>query len=191
MGKVLAGLVVAVTLVGFSLPANAVIISVSAAGNSSTGGTGLNTGVNVTTGDDLWITVNPNDCWSAGTGNRTTNADGLVVVPPSCQAATWPFGNHTQGGLTAPFASLVGMIGANPFFFVGTNFNATVAQSGLLLLYFFDSNAGDNSGSVLATIMNHGQGQVAVPEPNTILLLSIGLAVLGFARRWPKRRVRS
>jgi len=119
MGKNLAGLVVAMTLVGFSLPANAVIVDVSAQTNSTSGGgTGLDTGVNVTAGDSLWIMVDPDDCWSAGSGNRTTNADGLVATGiPTCQTSPWTSGVWTQGGLTAPFASLVGSLDTGASFF--------------------------------------------------------------------------
>ena len=161
-----------------SLPTVAAPFTVFAQGNSTTGGTGLNTGLNINVGDRLVVSVAGNDCWSAGPGNRIANADGLVLVPSVCQSAPWNSGEWTQGGLTAPYVSLVGSLNnGTTFFLLGTSFDQIMADAGALSLWFFDSNNGDNFGDIVANVrVNPGQGNV--PEPGTMILLAIGLGLI-------------
>ena len=70
---------------------------VKAKENSSTGGTPLKTGIDVTPGDLIVINCSPSATWSAGNANRTSNANGLGN-PMGGQ-----FGSHSQGGFSFLF----------------------------------------------------------------------------------------
>jgi hypothetical protein len=50
---------------------------VKAKENSLSGGTPLQTNISVKPGQLLTITASPDDRWSAGAGDRTSNANGL------------------------------------------------------------------------------------------------------------------
>lgn len=162
------------------LNAQAGVVEVFAQANSSTGGAGAVTGTTVNIGDRLVMVTDVTDCWSAGPTPRDSNADGLVGAAGTCQP-TALFSNWTQGGLSAPYGSLVGKIGGGAFFLVGTFFDQIMASAGALTLYYWDSNSGDNSGSVRVSIsVNSRQG---VPEPGVLGILSLGLGLLLFRRR--------
>ncbi len=117
---------------------------------------------------------------------RWSNADGLVATllatgsDESAQAAGTQiganFGPYSQGNLSAPYGALVGRIGAGDFFVVGTQYAGTAASSGVLKLFYWDSNAGDNAQYITADV-------TAVPEPGTYALIFAGLAALGLASR--------
>lgn len=120
-------------------------VEVAARANSSSGGSGKAIGFELGAGDLLTVRVDPGDTWSAGDDqphSRESNADGLQQN----------YGLHLSGNLSAPFGSLVGRIGSGPFFVIGTSFEAEVKESGPLLLYYWDSDAFNNSGSVTAVI---------------------------------------
>jgi PEP-CTERM motif len=178
------------------LSSAAALVQVKALENSTTGGVGVSA-PSFTIGDLFTISVNPNDLWSAGAIPRWSNANGLTGpdlitdggfdLPsgisqdaiPSGTIGPGNFGNWTQGGLSAPFGSLVGAWGnaPNTFFFIGTNFDGTALDS-VLNLYFFDSFAPDNTGSILADI-----NITAVPEPEIFALMLTGLGIVGFSGR--------
>jgi hypothetical protein len=119
--------------------------------------------------------------WDAGALPRWSNADGLVAdlfatgsdesLQPLGTLIGQNFGLHSQGGFSAPYGALVGRIGAGDFFMVGTSYAGTAAATGMLKLFYWDSNAGDNSQYVSASIS-------AVPEPGTYSLLLAGLAAM-------------
>lgn len=166
--------------------------TVFAQGNSTSGGTGVAT-FNLLAGQSFSVSVAKDDFWNAGALPRWSNANGLSasfnysagmdaeipVYTPGTQIGS-DFGNHSQGGLAAPFGSLVGSIGGGNFFFIGTGYTATAATSGLLTLHYFDSNASDNTGSILAQV-------TAVPEPETYALLLAGLGLMGAVARRRKQ----
>ena len=73
--------------------------------------------------------------------------------------------------------SLAGRIGAaGSYFQIGSSYSAPVSGNGHLFLAFVDSDANNNTGSVMATI-------TAVPEPGTYALLLAGLGVVGAVGR--------
>jgi len=115
--------------------------------NSVVGGTPLDTGIDVKPGKFLTISVPPDETWSAGAGQRTSNANGLSN-PLGAN-----FGTFSHNGFSYLFGSLVGTIdGGKTFFPVGTQLEMTVLGPGRLSLAYWDSINGDNSGSVTATV---------------------------------------
>lgn len=87
------------------------------------------------------------------------------------------FGLHSQGGLSAPFGTLVGQLNST-FFILGTGFSGVAPAAGTLRLFYWDSNSEDNTGTIVANVNVN-----AVPEPSTVFLLLAGIGSLGFALR--------
>ena len=160
---------------------------VEAQAHSSAAGVGLAT-IDLVAGQSFSVSVDPTDLWSAGALPRWSNADGLTGplfatgADDSGQAAGVQiganFGTHTQGNLSAAFGTLVGQIGAGDFFAIGTAFNGVASATGTLKLFYWDSNSGDNTEFVTASVMT-----TAVPEPETYALMLAGLAAVGWAAR--------
>ena len=159
--------------------------------NSSGGGVGMAT-VSLTAGDSFSVLVDPNDLWNAGALPRWSNADGLTGPlfatgsddsgqPAGTQIGA-DFGIHTQGNLSAAFGTLVGQIDSGDFFAIGTSFNGIAAASGVLKLYYWDSNFGDNTEHITASVTVG-----AIPEPETYALMLAGLGLVG----WMARRRRA
>jgi hypothetical protein len=158
---------------------------VDALANSSSGGTGLNS-VSLVAGNSFSVSVDTDDLWSAGALPRWSDADGLTGdrfatgSDESGEAAGTligaNFGLHSQGNLSAAFGTLVGQIGSGDFFAIGTSFSGIASATGTLKLYYWDSNNGDNRGSITATIN-------VVPEPETYALMLAGLGAIGFVAR--------
>ena len=120
---------------------------VKAKENSVSGGTGLQTGVSVTPGQLLTISVPPDDTWSAGAANRTSNANGLG------NPLGGNFGLYTKAPFSFLYGSLVGSLdNGSTFFAVGTHLDMTILNPGRLSLYYWDVNNADNTGSVTATV---------------------------------------
>lgn len=169
--------------------ARAITFDVYAQGNSSSGGTGVAT-VALTAGQAFSVSVDPNDLWNAGPLPRWSNADGLVgdLYATGSDDSLQPIGTHigepfslwTQDSFTAPYGSLVGVIGG-VHILLGTNFVGVAPATGTLNLYYWDSNNGDNSEKITADV------RTAVPDAGSSLALLGGAVVaLGaFRRRSP------
>ena len=121
---------------------------VKAKENSSTGGSGLNTGITLEKGDLLTVSVDPLDKWSAGGGPRESNANGLS------NPYGGDFGLYTKNGFSFFYGSLIGSFdGGKTFFGVGTRLEMTILNNGgELSLYYWDCNNQDNSGSITAIV---------------------------------------
>lgn len=193
----LASLAAAALLAPLASPATAAVVQydVDAAANSISGGTGLAT-VSVNLGDPLTITAGPTDLWSAGALPRWSNADGLVVnlvatagddsgqTPGTVIGAD--FGTVTINGFTAPYGALVGEIGG-AYQLIGTSFQGPAWGSGLLEFWYWDTNSGDNSGSIRVSFESAtnggGEPTVPVPVPAPLALLGVGALLAGYAGR--------
>jgi hypothetical protein len=171
-----------------SVVAQAAPVVVDAFVNSSSGGTGA-VAVSLLAGQGFTVTVGLTDLWNAGSLPRWSNADGLTGnafatgSDESGQLAgtqiSQDFGLYGQNGLSAAYGTLVGSFdNGSSFFKIGTSYSGTAASAGVLKLFYFDSNNGDNSGSITANV-------IAVPEPTSLALVLAGLGVVGFtaARR--------
>ncbi len=98
------------------------------------------TGVDLVEGDEVEISVDPDQTWSAGPDepfSRESNADGISWIEPL-----------TYGNFAANFGALVGQIGAGEYFLIGTAYVGTVSEPGRLSLYYWDDWFPDNSGHV-------------------------------------------
>jgi hypothetical protein len=174
--------------------ARAVTVDVFAQANSSTGGAGALTGVFLTLGQAFTVSAGLDDLWSAGDLPRWSNADGLTGdrfatgTDESGEAANTKigqnFGTWEQFSFSAPYGSLVGRIGSGDFFLVGTNFSDTANASGPLAPYYWDSNNGDNTGSIAANI-----SASAVPGPIVGAGLPGVVMALGGLIAWRRRRM--
>ncbi len=185
----------AVATLAIANPANAAAIIVDAAGNSSTGGSGANSGLVLIAGQTFTITSSLTDLWSAGALPRWSNANGLIgplfatgTDESGAAAGTLigsNFGLWNQNGISAPYGSLVGEIGG-VYQFLGANFNGAAWASGNLNLYYWDSNFGDNTQSITFDV---ALAQAAVPEPASWALMIVGFGLMGAALRRGKPKV--
>ena len=181
---------------GLSLcsPASATVFIVDAISHSSNSGAGIGLGtIDLAAGDNLTVTVNPNDLWNAGALPRWSNANGLTGdrfatgTDESGEAAGTrigsDFGQLTLNGFSAPYGSLVGQIGTGPdsYRLLGTSFSGEAWDTGTLTLFYWDTFTGDNSGSVAADVV--GGASALVPEPAAWALMIGGFGLAGAALR--------
>jgi len=153
---------------------------------------GLGSGVDTITlnaGDLFNISVSVDDLWSAGALPRFSTADGLngnlyaTATDDSGQAVGnligVDFGPYTTDGFTANYGQLVGRIG-NTYIALGTSYSGVAAESGVLKLYYWDSNFGDNTGKIAVNV-------TTVPEPENAAMMFAGLAAIGLLARRKSR----
>lgn len=121
---------------------------VKAKENSVSGGAPMVTGITVTKGQLLTIGVPADDTWSAGADNRESNANGLS------NPLGGNFGVFTKGSFSFFYGALVGSLDeGKTFFAVGTRMEMSILfPAGKLLLYYWDSNITDNTGSITANV---------------------------------------
>ncbi len=161
--------------------AHAATFNVSAVDNSVLGGTGgVETGLSFSAGETISGSVDSKDTWTASTTslnsnfNFTTNADGVDGT------------NWTHNGLTTAFGTLVGGINNN-YFVLGTEFNVTAPETGLLSLFYWDDIAIDNAGLVNVSV---NSGVSNVPVPAAVWLFGSGMiGLLGANRKKEKLTV--
>ena len=134
--------------------------------NSLGGGTGFDTGIFLTGGQSFSATANAADLWDNSGTDPTylTNANGHA------------FQQGTLDGLFDSYGALVGEIGSGPLFNVGTSFTGLANATGELKLFFFDSDAANNTGSVHVEVS-------AVPEPTNVALMALALGAFALTRR--------
>ncbi len=176
-----------ITLMLAANSASAIPVDVYAQANSTAGGIGGSTGLYLNTGDFFTVSADVNDLWSAGALPRWSNADGLtgnLYATGSDESGELAgtligkdFGLYTQYGLSLAYGSLVGSLGGD-FFLIGTSFSGNAIASGELLLWYWDSNNGDNSENIKVSI-----NTAMVPEPSILALLSLGVIGIGVLRR--------
>lgn len=170
------------------LPASAATFIVQALANSSSGGTALST-ISLTAGQAFTVNSSTNDLWSAGALPRFSDANGLVAnrfatsADDSGQAVGTligtNFGGYSQDGFTAPFGAMVGRINTN-YFLVGSSFAGVAASAGVLELFYWDSNNGDNTGQIAAEVNALAS---AVPEATTWGMMIAGFGLVGMSLR--------
>ncbi len=164
--------------------ASAATYTVFAQGNSSSGGAGLPS-IALTAGQVFTVSSSTDDLWSAGALPRYSDANGLTGPrfatatddsgqPVGTQIGA-DFGPWSQNGLTAAYGTLVGELNG-VYSALGANGTFTAASTGVLNLYYWDSNSGDNFGSITFSI-------AAVPEPATWALMILGFGAVGAAMR--------
>lgn len=119
----------------------------------------FNTGLFLSSGDLLEISA-------TGTWSNAPLSYNLIFGPNGN-----PYENIVSGysGAGYPVAALLGRLGNNSYFFIGSSYSNYVTQSGVLYLGFNDTDYGNNWGTV-----NTDVNVSPVPEPSSILLLSIG-----------------
>lgn len=164
--------------------ANAAVFVVDAAANSSSGGSPL-ASLTLAAGQAFTVSADTNDLWSAGPLPRYSDANGLTgdrfatasddSGQPAGTLIGIDFGSYTQDGFTAPFGALVGRIGTT-YTLLGTSFSGVASGSGMLELFYWDSNNGDNFGTITFDIS-------AVPEPASWALMVAGFGLIGLTVR--------
>jgi len=135
-----------------------------------------------TTPIDTGLFLNPGDLLEISASGIWSNA------PPSYNLIFGPNGNPyenialTYPGEGYPVAALMGKIGDSNYFFVGSDYSNTVINSGILCLGFNDTDYGNNWGIVNADV-RISPISAPVPEPSSILLLTIGVLATALFKR--------
>jgi PEP-CTERM motif len=165
--------------------ASAATFVVDANKNTAGGGVGAQT-ITLTAGQGFSVSVDPSQLWSAGALPRWSNAEGLSrdfyatgddLSQMSAGTLIGQFwGYYGQDNILAPYGTLFGRIG-NSWYNIGTSYSGVAASNGVLELFFWDFDAGDNVGSLSVNAV------ASVPEPSTWAMMLSGFGLAGFALR--------
>jgi hypothetical protein len=118
---------------------------VKAKENSVSGGVPFNTGIIVSKGDILKVSVALDQKWANGPGSPPSNADGVLANGQRNAL-------YSRNRISLPVGSLVGSLdGGKTFFLLGSNFEGPVGWGPLSLLYW-DSDSANNSGSIKVNV---------------------------------------
>ena len=129
------------------------------------------TGVQLITGQSFSVIV------QSGAGiNSVWNNDPAPQYTSDANGHSGDFW-FSSNGQTFETGSLVGRIGdTGSFFKIGTAYSATASATGELELFYWDNDAGNNSGALTVDV-------TAVPEPANIALLGLALGAFALSRR--------
>ena len=146
--------------------------------NSTSGGIARESGVYLEAGNAFSVSVASYYSWNFnGEDPYWTDAGGWYYTDVNLS-------NPDGSTFTGHVAALIGQIGtgtasAGNYFTVGTNFAGIANATGELNFFFLDdADRMDDVGVVEADVVTRG-----VPEPAGLGLLSVGLGLLGVARR--------
>ena len=144
--------------------ANATDFIVDAKDNSVAGGFGLDT-ITLSSGESLTVTA-------SGTWQNDPNP-AYLSGPDGHSGSTY---TDVASNQTFDIGALIGKIGSGDYFLIGSSFTGTANASGMLDLFYWDSDAGNNLGSVTAAV-------TAVPEPANLALMGLALGAFALTRR--------
>jgi hypothetical protein len=145
-------------------------VAVGALTNSIEGGSAEVTGVFLEAGQTFTAVV------ESGPGSNTLwKNDPAPFYTTTADGGT--FGSWTEGSdATFAIGSLVGKIGSGDYFKVGSDFSGHANATGVLELFYWDSDAWNNSGVLKVDV-------TAVPEPTSIALMGLALGAFALSRR--------
>ena len=188
--KLLSSAILAVIIPQFASAAS-MVFEVEANPHVWNGGTGyggnlgLNTGINLNSGDALTVDVNDiTDTWLICPPSSTCIVDAGGVRP----ALGTTYGTYSNSGSSFAYGSLVGRVGSGDFFNVGTRgFSGFADATGALSLFHWDHNV--NNGGSLTVTVNYDISPVPLPAGLPLLLGALGLMGAAARRRKTKRSV--
>lgn len=166
----------------------AVIVQAQPDSYSGGSGTGFDTGISLTTGQSFSASASVLDLWSAGPPKRVSNANGLNgdIFAVAGDDSGQPVGTHigenfglyATGDGSFHYGSLVGRVGTTTgsYFKLGTSYSGNADATGNLFLFYWDSNAHDNSGEISVNIN--------VPDQGGLILSLMSFGLLAFFARF-------
>jgi hypothetical protein len=110
----------------------------------------------------------------------TVTASGIWQNDPNNLYQSGPDGHignaYSVDGATFDIGALIGEIGNGPLFKIGSSYSGSTGAGGELKLFYWDSDAFNNSGTVSAVVSS-------IPEPTNVGLLALALGAFALTRR--------